>query len=202
LKRVFLFSAFIFIGFPVYSQQSLNDALKSASQITNSTERLNAYDTILEKYGIKSSVGISDTDIGKWSSSIRTDPITDSKIITFLLRASSGSSSYGDPVYLIIRWNEGEVVMYIDWDSYLGSSIKVTFRVGDNTPETKTWAISTDSEASFYPDDTVSLMQSLLNVDRVIARCTPYGESPITAVFDITGFKALVTQYNDDLKWL
>jgi type VI secretion system protein VasI len=92
--------------------------------------------------------------------------------------------------------------MYINWGSYLGSSISVTFRIGEKAPETKNWSLSTNSLASFYPGDPLSLIKELLDANQAVARCTPYSESPITAIFDITGLKALATQYNGDLRWL
>jgi type VI secretion system protein VasI len=91
--------------------------------------------------------------------------------------------------------------MYINWRSYLGSSIDVTFRIGDDTPETMKWNLSTDSRASFYPHDPLPTIKRLLEARRAVARCTPYNHSPITAIFDLTGLKALATKYNNDLKW-
>jgi type VI secretion system protein VasI len=202
MKRVFLFSVFIFIGLNAYSQQSLNDELKTASQITNATERLNAYDSILEKHGVKQLAGTGSSDTGKWEASVKTDPITDSKIITFLLEASSGTSMFGKPVYLVIRWDKEDVDMYINWHSYLGSSIDVAFRIGNKPPETKEWLLSTDSQASFYPDDPLPVIKNLLDANQAVARCTPYSESPVTAIFDITGLKVLAKQYDSDLHWL
>jgi len=35
----------------------------------------------------------------------------------------------------------------------------------------------------------------------LVARCTPYGASPITAVFDICGLKTLSMPYNEVLGW-
>ncbi|MDR1324895.1 MAG: hypothetical protein LBK00_02540 [Treponema sp.] len=105
--KSFLVLVFFTIILSIYSQQNLNDELKTASQITNSTERLNAYDKILEKYDIRTNS--ESTSTGEWSFGVKTDPITDSKIITFMLRAISGSGIYGDPIYLVIRWDKGEV---------------------------------------------------------------------------------------------
>jgi len=201
MKNILFLLIFIFIGHFAYSQQSISDELRTASQITNPTDRLNAYDRILEAHGIKTSAVSPTANNGRWSSSVRIDPVTDNKVITFSLRSSSGVSRFGDPISLVIRWDNGRLQMYIDWNSYLGSSIDVTFRVGDNPPETRRWSLSTDSRASFYPVTPLSIIQSFLDVNQVIARCTPYSESTITAIFDISGLRNIASQYNDDLKW-
>ena len=133
----------------------------------------------------------------EWRYSIETDPISDNKRISFKAVSSQGNNT------LIIAKDGEELVMYINWGVKLGSSdtINVTFRIDDNEPETKGWYISSSRESSFFPNNPMTTIKSLLDAKQVIIRCTPQNETPRTAIFDITGFKEIVTKFNDELKW-
>ncbi len=140
-------------------------------------------------------LGVTETTpsfVSKWHSSVKIDPIDDSRVASYILQADSGESVWGDPIYLIIRETDGFCELYINWDDYLGSDeVTVTHRVGTRTPVVQSWELSTDNQASFYPwngePDIISLLVELMSADQFIARCTPYNENPITAIFDIRG---------------
>ncbi len=128
----------------------------------------------------------------KWISSVKIDPLDDSRVASYILKADSGESSWGDPIYLVIRETDGYYEFYLNWDEYLGlDEILVTHRVGDFSAVAQEWSISTSSKASFYPwngrPGVVELLTQLTTADQFIARCTPYGENPVTAIFDIRG---------------
>ena len=112
--------------------------------------------------------------------------------------ADSGRSSWDQPVWLVIRKSAERLELYIGWNSYLGSEAVVTYRIGKEEPETKEWSLSSDSQASFYTGDTVDVISRMLKADQVVARCTPYNESPITAVFDIRGLRKELEKYKED----
>ena len=135
------------------------------------------------------------TDFGNWRSRFETDPITDNKKIFFRNTSSQGN------IPLLIRWDGGKLEMLIGWGVALGSTRDVTFRIDDKPAETLRWGISTDNEVSFYPGDPLPIVKSLLDAKQVTVRCTPQGKSPMTAIFDITGFKEIASKYNGDLRW-
>lgn len=139
---------------------------------------------------------IDDNDNGfkRWRSSVTTDPITDNKRIIFRVNSSNYES-------LWIRQDGGKLEMFIAWNVDLGSTREIIFRIDDRRPETKFWDISTNGQTTFYPDNPLSIIRTLLDGNQVTVRCTPQGKSPITAIFDITGLKNIATNYNDDLKW-
>jgi len=200
MKRVFVLIAISFLTLSVHAQESqLIELLKEASLIPNDTERLKAYDQILESTGIKEIK--SDIQIGKWNVSTQTNPIDDSIIITFILIADTGESVYGDPIVLVIRNSNGENDIYINWNSYLGSEVYVTMRLDSEKSIRNTWAISTDRKASFYPGDTFELIKKMLNAQKLVVQCTPYLENPITAIFDIRGLRDASRKYKEQLLW-
>lgn len=87
------------------------------------------------------------------------------------------------------------------WSDYLGSEARVTWRVGDEDAEVARWSLSTDNEATFYPYDDISFIKQLLGTDRFVAQVTPYDESPITAVFDLTGLANVIHPLQEACGW-
>jgi type VI secretion system protein VasI len=63
----------------------------------------------------------------------------------------------------------------------------VTTRIGSSPAMTKSWSLSTDSKATFYPGSPVSFIKGLMAADTLVAQATPYSESPVTVTFPITG---------------
>lgn len=182
------------------------DQLKEASKITNDSVRLYIYDQILENGGIKEKDLIEDDkpSIGidsKWTVTTDVNPINDSKRIVFSLMADEGVSNYRRPIVLMIRYDSNRTEVYIVWDDYLGDRVYVTMRIGDEKAERFQWNNSTDNKATFYPKNSVALISKMVQVERVVFQCTPYSESPVTAVFDVRGLKEEADKYMGDLKW-
>jgi type VI secretion system protein VasI len=129
------------------------------------------------------------------------DPLDDLKTVTFILTADKGKGSYGDSVTFVVRAKETqEPEAFINWNSYLGEEAFVTSRVGDDPAEDCLWSISTDHKASFYPGEIYSFINRLTTTNKLVARVTPYGESPITAEFDMSEFATLAKPYESLLR--
>jgi len=173
--------------------------LRAAAAIEDSTARLKAFDTIAQKYSKVTQTQVNDA--GKWTVSESTNPMDDSQCIIFSLTADSGAGTYSDPVRLVIRFQSGETEVYIVWNSYLGDDVRVTSRIGKQPSDTSKWSESSDSKASFYPDDPIELIKNLEGVDTYVAKVTPFGENPITAIFDVRGLKSIASNYADALQW-
>jgi type VI secretion system protein VasI len=173
--------------------------LRTASAIKDPAKRLKAFDQIAEKY--LSAKGNPNSDVGKWTVSESVNPLDDSKRIVFALAADEGAGTFGEPVHLFIRFQSGETEVYINWNSYLGDNVYVTSRIGKQSAESAKWSESSDSKASFYPDDPKELIRGLEEVDSYVAKVTPFNENPITAIFDIRGLKNISAKYADVLQW-
>jgi hypothetical protein len=137
--------------------------------------------------------------INKWSVNDTKDPLDDSQVIYCVLLADSGEGTYHDPVTLVVRItrqnNETVYEIYINWNSYLAdSNQEVFFRFDDGEALKEDSLKSTNSKATFFrnPKD---IIQKLVNSSRFVARTTPYSESPITAVFDVSGLKEILAKY-------
>lgn len=195
--------SFVIATYAEETTEDLIDALKEASTIEESLLRLEAYDSILEKYGIRTAAASDNSSEpeNKWYVTVDEDPMDDSKRIIFMLTADEGVNAFGESIVLVLRYNAGKTEIFINWDTYLGSEAFVTIRVGKKDPETYKWPISTSSEATFYPRDGLLLVRELLEADQFVARVTPYGDNPITAVFDVSGLKDAAKPYRETLGW-
>ena len=178
----------------------LND-LKNAALIENDDIRLKLYDSILEKNNLKLKKQNVPALKTKWEVSVDTNPIDDTKTYLFYLIADEGKSSWNQNVILMIRKSSSGDELFINWGSYLGTEIFVTLRIGKSDATNSQWNLSTDSKATFYSGSTIDLIKEISKSDRVVAQCTPYNENPITAIFDVKGFREIAYKYNSELGW-
>lgn len=94
---------------------------------------------------------------------------------------------------LVIRYMEGKSSFYIVFPMYIGSNkTTVTIRFDSDEAITETWNISTDGHAVFAPWSAREVVNSLLASQKMIVRLTPYGESPITCTFHVTGLNNVI----------
>ena len=219
MKKFFLIMTFCAAVFSAYAQSNktyddLVAALKQAATEQDDSARLALYDGIV---GSLDSVNPGQTSespsiqtMSKWIFDQNVDPLTDNKKYFFMLKADSGKNDYGDLPVLVIRQDGDELELYINWHTYLGNDTDdykyeakyITTRVDQDQPITLLWGNSTDSKASFCPYKyTRELVQQLGRASQFVVRCTPYGDSPITAVFDVRGLKEISMPYNDQLGW-
>lgn len=141
---------------------------------------------------------VEDTD-GKWQVKREINPIDDTTTVTALLVSDGGVSSNGNPVRLVARCKSGITEAFIIWGDYVGNDSTdvmsewkyVIIRIGNDPANEQQWLVSTDRTATFAPYWAGGLINRMLEVDRLVAQMTPYGEVPITAVFDVRGVGAL-----------
>lgn len=148
-------------------------------------------------------------DRGDWI--VRTDinPLDDTTTVLATLFATSGQSSWGDDIVFNARCKSNETEAYIIWHDYVGDDSDsvystwkyVTVRIGDGEQRQAQWSVSTDNEATFAPDWAGTLLQEMAQSDRFIAQMTPYGESPVVAIFDTTGMAAALEPLASECGW-
>jgi len=219
MKKFFLIMTFCAAVFSAYAQSNktyddLVVTFKQAATEHNDSARLALYDAIVQSFGVatigQTAESPSIQTSSKWIFDQNVDPLTDNKKYFFMLKADSGKNNYGDLPVLVIRQDGDELEIYINWHTYLGNDTDdykyeakyITTRVDQDQPITLLWGNSTDSKASFCPYKyTRDLVQQLGHASQFVVRCTPYGDSPITAVFDVRGLKEISMPYNDQLGW-
>ena len=71
----------------------------------------------------------------------------------------------------------------------------VLMRIGSEKAKTSKWSMSTDSKATFYPKNNKEFILKLKEADKAVFKVTPYGDSPIIAIFDLKGLSEVIGQY-------
>jgi len=137
---------------------------------------------------------------GDWKISEKTDEMTDERILILYTKSKDTqffnySSNEG---LLVIRSTNGKLNLYVNWGGFITTeSAQVTYRIGDNEAKTEHWSMSTDNKATFAKRP-IEIVNKMKNEKRALFRVTPYGDSPITFSFDITGLDSLIKKYHDD----
>lgn len=165
-------------------------------------ERLACFDRLADKHGLAPKTVVTPAaGKGKWATSTTTDPLTDKSIYLAFLDADKGAGRFGEKIGLVVRCKENKTELFINWQSYLGlDSTKVTHRVDKSSAVTSTWDISTDRKSAFMRSPVPALKQ-MAGSESFIANVTPYGESPITAVFDTTGAESAFQDIRRGCGW-
>lgn len=147
-------------------------------------------------------------DAGDWITNTDRDPIDDSAVITASLDAESGQAKFGDRVMLVARCGSNKTEVYAIWHDYVGDDSNsvyeeyknVEVRVGEAPARTERWTVSTDKEATFARS-AVPLLKEMNGKEKLVLRVTPYGENPVTAIFDLKGFEAAIKPIADECGW-
>tara|TARA_R110001592_G_scaffold167023_3_gene402310 strand:- start:915 stop:1520 length:606 start_codon:yes stop_codon:yes gene_type:complete len=164
--------------------------------------RLECYDSLATESGLAGpqQVTTAVNGVEKWSVDIKTNPIDDSTTVTLILRADSGQSRFGQPIALVARCRSNSTDLYINWQDYLGSEASVLARVGSGQAVTSRWSLSTDKQASFHPSP-INFLKELIEADRLVAQVTPYNESPVTAIFNLSGIQNAIKPLRETCSW-
>lgn len=207
-----LISVSIAFGLPhAASAIEMDKKIAICAAMEGDLERLSCFDQIASSEGLSKpqTQPVAVSDAGKWQISSTKNPIDDSPTVLIALEATSGASRWGEPVRFIARCKSNKTEAYINWNDFLGddsSSVyqtwkRVTIRIGDQDPIVQKWGVSTDSKATFAPDWAGSLLKQMVTQNNFIAQVTPYGESPVTAIFDTTGMSNVLKPLADTCGW-
>lgn len=169
---------------------------------SNTVNRLACFDELARKNGLAPNTETTtETAAGKWITSTDTDPLTDKSVYFASLDADDGRGKFGDEITLIVRCKNGKTDAYINWRSYLGSDgTMVTSRIDKASATKAYWSLSTDSKASFMPQP-VATLKKFAGASTYVANLTPYSESPITAIFNISGSEVAFKDIRGGCKW-
>ena len=146
---------------------------------------------------------------GKWQVSRTTNPLDDSPTVLLQLKADSGQSRFGEPVFFVARCRSNTTEAWIVWNDYLGDDSHdvydewkyVTLRIGDAPASEERWNLSTDNEATFAPGWAGDLLKRIRGADQLVVQTIPYGENPVTAVFDTRGLDVVLPQLAETCHW-
>lgn len=106
------------------------------------------------------------------------------------------------------RGQSNKTEVYVDRDTYVGNDggsvytdwKHVTVRIENSAAKKERWEISTDNETTFSPSP-IPLLRRIAKAGRLVLQIVPYGENPITAVFDISGAGEPISRIAKLCKW-
>jgi len=183
--------------------EDISKDIATCAAKTGDLERTACYDEIARKNRLDSPQSVS-TPIqgkGKWEVANTINPIDDTQTTALFLSADSGKSKWGEPIVLMVRCASKRTELFIRWNDYLGGEAQVLTRVGKEKASTTDWTLSTDSTASFYPGSPIPFIRTLLKHEQLVAQVTPYGDSPVTAIFDINGLRNAIQPLMENCNW-
>lgn len=176
-------------------------------------ERLACFDDLSARAGLNAPQAIASPSSlskpGKWIVSHTRNPIDDSETVVLMLDADSGSSRYGEKINFVARCKSKKTEAYINWGTYLGDDSQsvysdwkyVVVRIGSENANTQRWSTSTDHKATFAPNWAGNLLKQMAAAEKFTVQTTPYGESPVTAVFDTRGMKDALKPLAETCDW-
>lgn len=200
MRKLLFFLGALLAATNVYA---IDDAsFESCAAMQEDTARLLCFDNLAKANGYtrNQSQDSSVDGVGDWIVDVEVNPIDDTTTVTLILEATSGTSVYGDPVYFFARCMSGETDVFISWDDYLGREANVLTRVGEEEATTQKWGMSTDQTATFHPKP-VAFLKDMMSTDRLVAQVTPYNESPVTAIFQISGLSQALEPLREECEW-
>lgn len=189
---------------PIASNAAMQEKdIAKCSVIKGDLSRLSCYDALAKQENLDrpQPIETNTESTGKWDVSAKINPIDDSKTATAFLVADSGKSKWGKPIALVIRCQSNTTEAYIVWQQFIGTrNPSVLTRAGSEDAVTETWSISSDNKASFS-QNSIQLLKRMLDNDKFIAQVTPYGDNPITAIFDTTGISNALKPIRETCNW-
>ncbi len=186
--------------------------LSTCYQKSGTLEKVDCYDKLAVKYGAAPTLSTNSSgDIGKWSITNEVNPIDDSKTYVAVLKEEKAARGpLGNQMSLVLRCKEDTTEVYINWGEYLGddgtsvySDYKnVIERIGADAARTRKWSISTNNTSTFAPTGTdIDLVTALDKSNKYIVQTTPYGENPMTGIFELQGINSVATSLAETCNW-
>lgn len=198
------------LALPLYLLMTMQTALALdarelavCSTEKDSVKRLACFDGLATKAGVDSAKTEAAPSKGKWDVQVNTSPVDDSKTVILRLDGeNSVSQRYTTTTpTLILRCQEKHTEAYITFGFFLGSdSTEVTHRLDKQKAEEREWGISTDHQAMFAPKP-IDFIRKLLKAETLFLRVTPYGESPVSVSFNLTGLAESIKPLQDACGW-
>lgn len=194
----------------------VTDGILKCSADDDSVSRLACFDAIAA--GLKSeadkaaeaSLPQADGDVGRWRVKVETSRIDDStNVLLTIVSNETVRDSFGrrSPAFLTIRCIENTTSLVLSLGNNFLSDIQgygdVTLRADREPARVVGMKVSTDNKALglWSGGASIPLIRELLNRDALLARVTPFNESPITVEFEIAGLSEAIKPLAAACNW-
>ncbi len=112
-----------------------------------------------------------------------------------ILEARDARSTLG------VRCDNHRTHAFLAWDAAVGSTPRVSYRLGAREPVEQVWNTASDPAAAFVPERTVDVLRAAMLHDSLSATVTPAAGAPITAVFDLDGMENALRPIREACGW-
>lgn len=196
-------------GTALFIMTSANAAeISVCIKMENDLDRLACYDKISGRTPL---ITPAKDVAGKWQLRTTTSKLTDDKNITLFLASEETVNcgwNRGDKIDLILRCQEKKTSMYFNTGCHMTSSDyndygDVTYRLDSDKARKVGMAESTDNKALglWSGGKSIPVIKQMLGKDEMVVRMTPYGQSPFTATFKITGLSEAIEPLRKECNW-
>jgi type VI secretion system protein VasI len=182
--------------------ETFTESIQECRTITSQGQRYQCYDDIEQE-----TVESVTRDVGKFNYESTSDPITGQTVHSLSLRSDRGLNRRGNPIELKLTCEStspNDYRLVLNWGEFLPStSPEVTTRIGQGDSVTSTWSTDRFRERTIFSGTNsgfskIELIDKLENEvaagnATLVFRTTPYNYTPITAVFDMTGFVDVIS---------
>ena len=159
------------------------EVIRICAAMANPESRLDCYDRLV------TTLGVSPAGPGgeRWTVEFRVDPLTDVRSARAVLPALEGKGVDDEPVRFILECQEGRTSVLLDWAQYVGDGNTIVLRLDGDEPQDTFWDMARNRTTARYRSDGAPLARAIAPRRRMVARVTPSGREPVTAIFDLTG---------------
>jgi len=115
----------------------------------------------------------------------------------FISRAvASVNKSINEPS-LVIRYENGEMEIYIAWGQYIDNEdyLPVIMRIDTSTPIPYNMSVSTDNTATFYMGDSILFLNNIIDKKEIVAAVKKYDNVQVVAKFSLAGLRDEMMKY-------
>ena len=96
---------------------------------------------------------------------------------------------------LIVRFKDRELGLYVTWGTEISYSEKATvnYQIDNGPTWRQSWNVSANRKGTFMPSqDIAENIRALFDAEQFIVRVYPFGGNPLTASFQVSGFREAV----------
>ncbi len=152
--------------------------------------------------GVAYSVALGDAE--RWNVRFEKSLLDDSMNV-YLWRKSIVNirTKYGAPVtpLFVIACTEDVTSAHVSWDTYISSKdVPVLVRQDSDDAIELKWDISTDRESTFIRRP-IAFVRSLLKRKQLVVEVTPFGESPVMAIFNLDDLAEAIKPLAEACHW-
>jgi len=183
-----LFYIFLFFLTMIFAGGTkIENGLEKCFDIQNDSSRLICYDMLTSSLINKNEKLQS---IGKWDVKLQTNSQSGNNVVILNLNADIGHGKWNKPVTLEIRCENNKKLLSINWKNFVQNS-SIILKIDNKLYNKKRWRISNNGKITHYSGKSAVLIRKLLNASKLSVKTNIIDSNPITAIFDIAGFRVV-----------